>query len=623
MNSRSPLHNLFHLCLLLLLLLVSACTDGSTSGSDNDTPVAISTETVAPASTTPTATSPPTNTPVPTSTPTPVSLAEVVPGNTFEPSDEEASYLYQVQRETIPISLQDVLWHAANEEFFKTHQVRLLETADDEQLVYKLIDPFAKAQIGWHTPTTSPQFEFQMVEDHGTEVRNLAGLHYLEYTNENAFSIPLLSVEETVVDNEPVLPLIVEVWDEERQAYLTRTLLVSDEGEILSGIEADEVYEAKTVVLPVLRESIPEPYVHVRTNGQMEVASHQRDEYNRILFRQDSGLSSYLLSRAEVGLERASEALLHNMAQAREEGLVRFSMIDPNGYEVNIDIVPLEIQQSFEWNWEYRGFYKEEEEKRYVFRTSYIRPENPNAPDAPEYELVQEWVEILDVMDLSQYGYGIWTLEGDSIALMQPWANRPSVYPSFNQERASNVAEGWDYLLQGRDILDVIEVPDHDRLGQWRLSTLGRSTVLDLEEEPETFEEIANIAAGITIEIASRHDDTFEYAVGTVAGEMGWGHKIRVEGGRPILTIYSGSFVSRAGVVNPRAAESGANIVSTGLLWAMSQEYTKPAIIASTAVGGYLLGGAGIKESVFDTAALFMPDYLTDEPTDYFIQLFN
>src|SRR5690606_23712173 len=129
------------------------------------------------------------------------------------------------------------------------------------------------------------------------------------------------SVEETVVDDEPAIPLVVEVWEEERQAYLARTLLVSAEGVILQGAKADEVYEAKTVVLPILRESIPEPYIHVRTNGRMEAASHQRDEYNRIVFREDSSFSAYLLSRAEVGLERASAALLDNMARARAEGL--------------------------------------------------------------------------------------------------------------------------------------------------------------------------------------------------------------------------------------------------------------------------------------------------------------
>lgn len=118
------------LLFLLLLAGLTACND--TLRADSDDGVVTMTPASTPESATPAATPSPTSTAVPSATPTPEPLADLVRGNVFERGDGDGGYLFDMEREAVAVSLEDVLWHPDNQDFFTMHQVHLLETVDGQ-----------------------------------------------------------------------------------------------------------------------------------------------------------------------------------------------------------------------------------------------------------------------------------------------------------------------------------------------------------------------------------------------------------------------------------------------------------------------------------------------------------
>lgn len=148
--------------------------------------------------------------------------------------------------------------------------------------------------------------------------------------------------------------------------------------------------------------------------------------------------------------------VLDLMEKARQEGEETFSLLDPAGIEVVVDVVPQEVVEQGEWSWELRGFTREIEGQLQVWRTLKEREKD-----------LSQWFDVVSLLDVP--GYGKVTIEFDREAMAkkglteiylrnpQDWQTVLDIF--WGEKETAKIAEPSDYGLIHEKILKRAAVP--------------------------------------------------------------------------------------------------------------------------------------------------------------------
>ncbi len=209
------------------------------------------------------------------------------------------------------------------------------------------------------------------------------------------------------------------------------------------------------------------------------------------------------------------------MQEAIASGKESFTTLDPDKAEVVVDVPSVEMIGDASWDWKYRAFTKLDENGiRYVLR-------HPGEG--------WMWLEVLDEWDLTDYGWGVWTLEGERAALA---TGNGGIKTPIRNPRFDKRQEVLDGLLRFMEAYygqnPVISYPEIDNFSKYRSG--GVSNVPD-----DLPNENMNFRGGVAIYMDA------EFGNSLLPEESGpdpinaW--NAQAEAGRPLLTEYQGYLI--------------------------------------------------------------------------------
>lgn len=229
------------------------------------------------------------------------------------------------------------------------------------------------------------------------------------------------------------------------------------------------------------------------------------------------------------------QILFSAMNEAINRQRKKFVMLDPDGVEITVDVVPPEVMEQGKWNWDLRSFVKQTERGTEVWRTLY----GPVSElGSGEYEDNSRWLVVIDVLDLREDGFGLLTLEGEPEALSHAYAGKlPVTNLRFIVDKRDRWIAGLQHLWDEQLTWSHKEVKDYNELragmeGLWRNPEVFR---------PETPTELISRFSGVSFYIPYKFDLSFSKALaGLNINTPRHAFKTDAQAGRLILSIYTG-----------------------------------------------------------------------------------
>ncbi len=266
------------------------------------------------------------------------------------------------------------------------------------------------------------------------------------------------------------------------------------------------------------------------------------------------------------------------MQEAMASGEETITTLDPQGIEVVVDVPSAELTEGAQWDWNYRAFTRVDENGiRYVLR---------------HLGEGWMWLEVLDEWDLTEHGWGIWTLEGDRAALA---AGNGSIKSPIRNPRFNKSQEVLDGMLRFQENYispnPIVSYPEVDNLGKY-----GHGNIPDLPNE-----NIVLKGVGVSIYLDDKYGSSSSAVeAGSAPGEA-W--NAQSEAGRPLLTEYHGQMVYKG----KNLTAGNITFLTFELLRWLSTGPTEGSIgKVLTGGGATYYAGSGIKQDTKDALSVFL-----------------